>query len=553
MIQLDAPDPLRTPSLSIAARTGNVDVVHKLLKEGRRTDNVDNRGWTPLHEAASAGHVACAALLLSQDEHIKDLRTFEGETPLFLSVNDKSETDVMKVLLNHSADVNLGNNEQFTPLHKACELDSLACAQLLLEFGADVNAADADGNRPIHEAITKRSVELVNLLLKHGADLTVKNSNGLTPLMGAAFIGFYQVIKKLDKPELHLVNERKVTGRTALMMAAQGGHIKTTKLLLEMGADANIVSDDIQQTALHLAAHGEDPRLVRVLVEVTDVEKVAHCTNISPIILAVDSMKVESVKLLLEWMNGHPNLMRKPIACQSEALRQMYRMMGAVSYLLYHKADLEDALPVLQLLLKNGFPANACSKFEVPPLVAITAALAPKGVKKKCIQVLLDHGADADCPCPWHHLSSLPVALYYACHLHPHEKWLIRLLMSASRKCDPDTLLSVVHNADLDGGERHPSKSTLQQMLNIALELGFTDCLTMSRIWRKFRSSGLIGEGLQNLQEDSFENYLDVPEVLTPPSLSKLCRIVIHRHYCLSDLKKRSLPSVVIDFLNYVF
>ncbi|XP_046990015.1 ankyrin repeat and SOCS box protein 3-like isoform X2 [Schistocerca americana] len=371
MIQLDAPDPLRTPLLSVAARTGNINAVSKLLKDGRRADNVDNRGWTALHEAAAAGHVECAVLLLSHDGDIKDLRTYEGETPLFLSVNPESKLDVMKILLNHSANVNLGNNEEFTPLHKACELDSLECAQLLLEFGADINAADADDNRPIHEAINKRSVEMVNLLLRYEADLKVKNSDGLTPLMRAAYIGFHEIIKKLDKPELHIVNERASSGRTALMMATQAGCLKTTRILLEMGADANIVSGDT--TALHMAAHGDDPRLVECLIPVTDLKIVAACSSISPIMLAVDSMQVKSIALLLEWMKDNPYMLKKFIECESETLGLEYRATGAVSYLLYHKSELMEAFPVLNLLLKYDSQILRTAQPQQLPEGVITA------------------------------------------------------------------------------------------------------------------------------------------------------------------------------------
>ncbi|XP_049857786.1 ankyrin-1-like isoform X1 [Schistocerca gregaria] len=551
MIQLDAPDPLRTPLLSVAARTGNINAVSKLLKDGRRADNVDNRGWTALHEAAAAGHVECAVLLLSHDGDIKDLRTYEGETPLFLSVNAESKLDVMKILLNHSANVNLGNNEEFTPLHKACELDSLECAQLLLESGADINAADADDNRPIHEAINKRSVEMVNLLLRYEADLKVKNSDGLTPLMRAAYIGFHEIIKKLDKPELHIVNERASSGRTALMMATQAGCLKTTRILLEMGADANIVSGDT--TALHMAAHGDDPRLVECLIPVTDLKIVAACSSISPIMLAVDSMQVKSIELLLEWMKDNSYMLKKCIECESETLGLEYRATGAVSYLLYHKSELAEALPVLKLLLKYGLPVNASYTFEAPPLVAIATSSAPKEVKRLFVQILLDHGADADHPVPWRQRTPVPAALYYACLINPDEKWLIRLLMSACRKCDPDTLLSAIYDAELEEGDQRSSKPALQNMLDVVLELGFSKSVIMSQIWRKCRRSGLTGESQQNLQEETSENYLSVPEVLAPSSLSKLCRIVIRRHYCLSRLKKYNLPNVINDFLNYVF
>lgn len=45
-------------------------------------------------------------------------RTMEGETPLLLACMHQDNTDVVRVLLEHGADVDLGNNENHTPLHE---------------------------------------------------------------------------------------------------------------------------------------------------------------------------------------------------------------------------------------------------------------------------------------------------------------------------------------------------------------------------------------------------------------------------------------------------
>ncbi|XP_049795921.1 ankyrin repeat and protein kinase domain-containing protein 1-like isoform X1 [Schistocerca nitens] len=558
----------RTPPLSVAVRAGDVNAVRKLLREGESPNDFDNRGWTPLHEAAAGGHVTCALLLLHFGQDIKDVITHEGETPLFLSVNPDSKPDVIKVLLNHSADMNLGNNERSTPLHKACELDLVDRAHLLLESGADINAANNNHSRPIHEAIKRKSVEMVNLLVKFEADLSLRDSDGRTPIMTAAYMGFHEVLKKLNTPDLNIINESQFgesLGDTALMLAVRRGCLKTVEVLLEMGADANIVREDTQQTALHLAARRGDPRIVELIIKATEMEKVALCKN--PLINAIESMQVKTIELLLEWMHAHPHLVRKVIECESGVFAQDYKVTGPLSYLLYYKADHKELLPVLHLLLKNGCPANVSSINEFPPLTAITASSAPKRIKKECIEILLDYGADADHPFPWYAkmypLSFLPAAWYYALRLHPDENWLIRLLMSVSKKCDPNTLLSVVYvyacyKTMLVDEELCACRSTLQHTLDLALELGPSDYSMMFSIWAKFRKSGLSGEGLtgegvQNQQEETAQDDLIVPEMLTPTPLAKLCRILVRKHYSLSALRKYDMPSIVNDFLNYMF
>ena len=45
-------------------------------------------------------------------------RTMEGETPLLLACMHQDSTEVVCVLLEHGADVDMGSNENHTPLHE---------------------------------------------------------------------------------------------------------------------------------------------------------------------------------------------------------------------------------------------------------------------------------------------------------------------------------------------------------------------------------------------------------------------------------------------------
>jgi ankyrin repeat protein len=65
-MQFNEANPLAASCLGIAARVGNEKAVQKLLKGGRRVDVGDNRGWTPLHEAAAASNIGCLRLLLKK-------------------------------------------------------------------------------------------------------------------------------------------------------------------------------------------------------------------------------------------------------------------------------------------------------------------------------------------------------------------------------------------------------------------------------------------------------------------------------------------------------
>jgi len=65
-MQFNEANPKAASCLGIAARVGDEEGVKSLLKRGRRIDIGDNRGWTPLHEAAAGSKLGCLRLLLKK-------------------------------------------------------------------------------------------------------------------------------------------------------------------------------------------------------------------------------------------------------------------------------------------------------------------------------------------------------------------------------------------------------------------------------------------------------------------------------------------------------
>ena len=61
--------PDRCSSVGAVARVGDIKSLQQLIANGSCVDIHDNRGWTPLHEAANANHCDCVKILL---EHIED-------------------------------------------------------------------------------------------------------------------------------------------------------------------------------------------------------------------------------------------------------------------------------------------------------------------------------------------------------------------------------------------------------------------------------------------------------------------------------------------------
>ena len=79
------------------------------------------------------------------------------------------------------------DSAESTPLHKACEEGDLFAVKQLIEDGASVNAKDENGRTPLHLAAMKRgNGEILRFLLEAKADVNVQDKKGRTALHFAA-------------------------------------------------------------------------------------------------------------------------------------------------------------------------------------------------------------------------------------------------------------------------------------------------------------------------------------------------------------------------------
>jgi ankyrin repeat protein len=101
-------------ALMLAALTDQQDLAEKLIKKGA---DVNKTGWTPLHYAATKGHLAIISLLLEQHAYI-DAESPNGTTPLMMAAMYGTPAAV-KLLLQEGADPQLRNQQGLTALEFA--------------------------------------------------------------------------------------------------------------------------------------------------------------------------------------------------------------------------------------------------------------------------------------------------------------------------------------------------------------------------------------------------------------------------------------------------
>lgn len=140
-----------TPLL-IAARHGLPHHVQLFLRYGANVNHASSSGETALGAACSK-----AQQKLEEDKNEGHLK-------------------VCSILLSYSAKVNLADNEQRTPLHKATRSVQISLVQLLLDHGADINAIDYNGCSPLSNVLQNAVLRqewqpdvVVQTLLNHGS------------------------------------------------------------------------------------------------------------------------------------------------------------------------------------------------------------------------------------------------------------------------------------------------------------------------------------------------------------------------------------------------
>ncbi len=102
-----------------AASKGHSDACALLLSKGLNINHRNLEGLTALHLACRGGYLSCVTFLLNNGA--KFSRTNHGETELMFAVKSQS-LDLVRVLTDFGADVNLCNTKKQTALHYAAKL-----------------------------------------------------------------------------------------------------------------------------------------------------------------------------------------------------------------------------------------------------------------------------------------------------------------------------------------------------------------------------------------------------------------------------------------------
>lgn len=251
-------------------------------------------------------------------------------------------------------------------LHLASVMGNFSTVDLLIKNGADVGILKDDKYTALAMACTHGDADITKALLEKNSSM-LEEPQPVRPLYQAAAWGCWKVVLTLlgsgAETNFFVYEKPASTGRlssgqsleevvvdlvdrTPLAAACSAGFLKTTRILLEYGADPNKYEIDTTRLPLHLAAvDAGSPELVRLLLK--HKADPNHFLLDPPILSAIIRMarlsnetKTKIFNLLLD--NVPPVQVDKPDEMGQTALMAAASLqdMAALQWLLDHGADI---------------------------------------------------------------------------------------------------------------------------------------------------------------------------------------------------------------------
>eukprot|EP00069_Balaena_mysticetus_P007923 bmy_19451T0 len=275
---------------------------------------------------------------------------------------EEEELTLQKGRLDISEALSRPDNETFTPsctlgaLYWACSRNDTAQLQAMLDDGVSPEEA------------------------------TQVDSNGRTGLMVACYHGFQSVVALLSRCPFLDVNQQDKEGDTALMLAAQAGHVPLVSLLINYYAGLDLERRDQRgPTALMKAAMRDRSECVAALLmagaDLTAVDPVRGKTALEWAFLTDSFDTVQRIKQLL----------RRP---QVEQLSHHYQPEWPALPGLVAQAQAQAApsfLERLQATLSLPFAQSPQEGGVLDHLVTVTTSLASPFLTTACHTLCPDH------------------------------------------------------------------------------------------------------------------------------------------------------------------
>jgi ankyrin repeat protein len=313
-------------------------------------------------------------------------------TKMHRAVTSKDISKV-RLLLEKRVDPDINHNGSLTPLYTAICNSSYDVVKLLIDHGADVNWGINNQRKDDYllTAISLKYFDIATLLIERDAQLGIHYYS---------FVGNQEIVSQILGANPEMIFLERNGGKTPLHYAVIGKHKNLIDILINAGADVNKSSVSIG-TSLHQAIRDESIEMVEYLFEKCNVSN----ENINlGLTYAVNQENITIVKLLVErGANIHQSAYNVDPPLH---LSVRYGKFNVTAFLLengakvnqrcflsgdtpLHEAVSKNDLLIADLLIHYGADVNAVSFFGSTPLGLSRSNI----VRKRIENLLLQYGA----------------------------------------------------------------------------------------------------------------------------------------------------------------
>lgn len=185
-----------------AAFENDVLAARNVIARGGKLNVADYDRRTPMHLAASEGHLDMTRFLIAKGVNLNSTDRF-GNTPLMDALAGK-HTRTVALLKAAGALTAVNKKDRLEILSKSCVSGDILAINTILDCEVDmsiINKNNEGGRTPVHHAVAGNHRSAVELLLSRGADPHVTDLFGESALEMSKRLGYANVSKILENPK----------------------------------------------------------------------------------------------------------------------------------------------------------------------------------------------------------------------------------------------------------------------------------------------------------------------------------------------------------------
>ena len=259
-----------------AAYRGNIEMMEYLLKKGAKTNVFDDKGYSPLNFAASVGQANTKVydLLISNGIDPKKDLDYNGANALLLVAPHDTDFKLVNYFISKGLKLDSVDKEGNTAFNYAARVGNIETLNALISKGVKFNdnamiiasqggrgtanklelykyleslkikpnAIGKNGENVLHNIVRKENqAEIIAYFLSKGVDSNKADKDGNTPLLNAAASSNDVEVFNILFVKVKDINHANNKGVTALAQAIKGNSQDIVKLLVDKGANVEVV------------------------------------------------------------------------------------------------------------------------------------------------------------------------------------------------------------------------------------------------------------------------------------------------------------------------